>query len=375
MAPTESAPRKKILFVITKANWGGAQRYVYDLAVAMKAAGHEPSVAYGVEGLLAERLQGAGIRTLPISTLTREIDAKSEWASFKSLLALIKEEKPDIVHVNSSKAGLAILAARLNGVQHVVFTAHGWAFNEKRPWHQKALFHCIYAVTVYLASVTICVSDAVRRDLSWLLGARLITIRHGMDAPDFIDRDEARTNLLLGTEGFWLGMVAELHPSKRVEDAIDALAELKDSHPELHLVVMGDGELKEWLQARAEHYGLTDRVHLLGFVADAPAYLKALDMFLMISRTEALGLALIEAGYAGLPVVAARAGGIPEVIKHKRTGILIPRENPHTLARAIRLLLESPEEMKTYGDALALDTKARFNKEGMIMKTLEAYKL
>ncbi len=168
-------------------------------------------------------------------------------------------------------------------------------------------------------------------------------------------------------------MVAELHPSKRVEDAIDALAELKDSHPDLHLVVMGDGELKEWLTKRAEHYGLEARVHLLGFVPDAPKYLKAFDVFLMISRTEALGLALIEAGYAGLPVVAARAGGIPEVVKHKKTGILVPRENPHTLARAVRLFLEQPEEMKTYGAALAEDTKNRFSKEGMILKTLVAY--
>lgn len=101
--------------------------------------------------------------------------------------------------------------------------------------------------------------------------------------------------------------------------------------------------------------------------------MKAFDVFLMISRTEALGLALIEAGYAGLPVLAARAGGIPEVVKHKKTGILVPRENPHTLARALTLFLADADAMKEYGEALAKDTKARFSKEGMLMKTLHAY--
>jgi glycosyltransferase involved in cell wall biosynthesis len=368
-----SASRKKILFVITKANWGGAQKYVYELATAMVRAGHEVAVAYGVEGHLADRLRADGIRALPVETLSREVNFKAEWASFKSLLSLIRSEKPDIVHVNSSKAGLALLASRIAGVQTSVFTAHGWAFNEKRPWWQKWIMYGVYATSVLLANVTICVSDAVRRDVAWLPAGRRVVILHGMDAPEFIEKQDAREKLLPHTDGTWIGMLAELHPSKRVEDAIDALAELKDSHPELRLVVMGDGELKEWLAARAEHYGLSDRVHPLGFVEDAPKYLKAFDLFLMISRTEALGLALIEAGYAGLPVVAARAGGIPEVVRHKKTGILVPRENPHTLARALRLLLESPDEMKTYGEALAEDTRARFGKERMIMETLHAY--
>lgn len=373
MAPEPSAARKKILFVITKANWGGAQKYVFELATAMRSAGHEVVLAYGEEGLLAERARDVGMVTRRIETMARAIDMKSEWESFKALLRIMREEEPDIVHVNSSKAGLALLAARIGGAPKVIFTAHGWAFNEKRPWWQKWIMRLVYAVTVALAHETICVSDAVKRDLSWLLGVRLTVIRHGLDEPDFLPRSKARETLLPGIEGTWLGMVAELHPSKRVEDAIDALAELKDSHPELRLVVMGDGELKEWLTKRAEHYGLQDRVHLLGFVPDSARYLKAFDMFLMISRTEALGLALIEAGYAGLPVLAARTGGIPEVVRHKRTGILIPRENPHTLARAIRLFLEDTAAMKEYGDALQTDTRARFSKEGMVMKTLHVY--
>lgn len=370
----ESSSAKRILFVITKANWGGAQRYVYDLAVAAKSRGMGVLVAFGTEGLLQTKLAAAGIRTTTLTTLTRDVSLRDELDTFKALRALIKEEKPHIVHVNSSKAGLGLLAARLEKVPHVIFTAHGWAFNEERPWWQKIVLRLIYIVTVYLAHDTICVSDAVRRDLGFLPGKSLRVIKHGIDTPAFLPKKEARQKLFLGTEeGRWIGMTAELHPTKRVEDAIDALAELTRGYPDLHLVVMGEGELKDWLIERVKHYGLEKRIHLPGFIIDAPEYLKAFDFFLMPSRTEALGLALVEAGYAGLPVVAARAGGIPEVVAHKKTGLLVPRENPHSLARAIRTLLENPEDAAAYGVALEASTRERFSKERMIEETFAVY--
>ncbi|HRH24664.1 MAG TPA: glycosyltransferase family 4 protein [Candidatus Paceibacterota bacterium] len=364
----------RILFVITKANWGGAQRYVYDLAIAAKEKGMAVTVAFGTDGLLRTKLEAAGVRTTSLSTLTREVSFRDELETFHALRALIKEERPDIIHVNSSKAGLGLLAARLEKVPHIIFTAHGWAFNEKRPWWQKVLLRLIYLATVYLAHTTICVSDAVRRDLGFVPGKSLLVIQHGIDAPAFLPKEEARKKLFIGTvEGRWIGMTAELHPTKRVEDAIDAVAELSRGYPDLHLVVMGEGELKEWLIERVKHYGLEKRIHLPGFIIDAPEYLKAFDFFLMPSRTEALGLALVEAGYAGLPVVAARAGGIPEVVTHKKTGLLVPRENPHSLARAIRTLLEHPEDAALYGAALESSTRERFSRERMIKETFAVY--
>lgn len=371
---TDPGSAKRILFVITKAVWGGAQRYVFDLATAAKEKGYQVAVAYGSEGLMRTKLEETGIRTIPLPMLTRDINLKAEWESFKSLRTLIKEERPDIIHVNSSKAGLALLAARLERVPKIIFTAHGWAFNEKRPWWQKIILHAVYAVTVHLSHVTVCVSDAIRRDIGWLPFGRLVTVKHGIDAPNFMEKDEARRQLHLGTtEGIWLGMVAELHPTKRVQDAIDAVAELSATHPELHLVVMGGGELKEWLQGRVRHYKLEDRIHLPGFVIDAPEYLKAFDYFLMLSRTEALGLALIEAGYAGLPVLATRAGGIPEIVRHKKSGVLVPAENPHALSRALRILLENPETAKEYAAELETQTRAKFSKERMLQETFAIY--
>jgi glycosyltransferase involved in cell wall biosynthesis len=96
----------RILYAITKANWGGAQRYVFDLAQAAKAAGHEVLVVSGAEGALTERLRGAGIETRAIASLGRDVKLVAEVRAFGSLLSIIREYRPDVIHGNSSKAGL-----------------------------------------------------------------------------------------------------------------------------------------------------------------------------------------------------------------------------------------------------------------------------
>ena len=115
----------RILYVITKANWGGAQRYVYDLATSARDAGFEVAVAYGSSGELAERLQDAGIETFHIAGLGRDINVFSDIYSFFSLLNIIRSFKPRVVHSNSSKiGGIGALAARLTRIPKIIFTPH-----------------------------------------------------------------------------------------------------------------------------------------------------------------------------------------------------------------------------------------------------------
>ena len=387
----DTAP-KKILFVITKGNWGGAQRYVYDMALAMREHGYAVAVAHGTDGILVEKLAEAGVRTLPLPGVERDValfeasgsglsirtffsSIGREWKALGKLVDLLVEERPDILHVNSSKAGgLGALAGRLARVPRIIFTAHGWAFNERRPWWQKLMFQVLYAVTLWLSHKTICVSEGIRKDMRWLPWGNLVVVKHGIDAPDFLSKSDARSTLLPNEQNrHWIGMLAELHPTKRVQDAIDAFAELHHSWPDTILVVMGGGELQEKLQERIAYWNLSDRIFLLGFTPDGARYLKALDLFLMPSRTEALGLALIEAGYAGLPSIATRVGGMPEIIRHKETGLLVPSENPHALARAIRLMLEHSEDAEKYGSELQKSVRDRFSKARMVEETLAVY--
>src|SRR6185437_2692500 len=115
------APRKKVLYVITKGNFGGAQRYVFDLATHLPKEKFEAVVVCGVGGSLIEKLRDAHIRTITISSLERNASIFSDIAAFFALWKIIRQEKPDILHLNSSKAGgLGVVAGRLSGIKRIL---------------------------------------------------------------------------------------------------------------------------------------------------------------------------------------------------------------------------------------------------------------
>lgn len=371
-----SRPRK-ILYVITKSNWGGAQRYVFDLAVAAQAAGHDVAVAYGEEGELARRLSESGVRTVSIAALTRDIGILRELQSFFELIRLFRRVRPDVVHVNSSKAGgLGCLAARLCHVPHIVFTAHGWAFNEARPWWQKVIIYPLVWLTILLSHKTICVSKAVMRDVAWmpLVRAKCVLIYNGIACGDPLVREAARKKLAPSTVArYWIGMLSELHPTKRIDDAIRAFAMIAKRHPEAALIIVGDGELRHELEWLIRDLQMSRRIILLGKVEDARLYLRAFDLFLHSSRSEAMPYAPLEAGCASLPVVATSVGGIPEIIPDDDHGLLVPPENPEALAQAMETLMQDPQRAAELGARLHARVQNTFSQERMFSETISLY--
>ena len=151
--------RMKILYLVTKSNWGGAQKYVYDLALSFAAKGHDVTVAFGGQGELARKLVDAGIRTVSIDSLARDINLTKELKSTLLLYRLIKKESPDIIHSNSSKAGgIGSLLGRFLGVPLVVVTIHGAPFREERSFMIRGLIYLFTWMTSLLAHKVIAVS-------------------------------------------------------------------------------------------------------------------------------------------------------------------------------------------------------------------------
>lgn len=373
--------RLRILYVITKANWGGAQRYVYDLAVAAKDAGHEVLVVSGSEGPLTERLAAEGVETRAIAGMKRDIALMEEFRSFRALLSAMHEFRPDIVHGNSSKAGaLAALAGRLARARRIVFTAHGWAFNERRPAWQKAAIALVHYMTVLFSHKTVCVSRAIRADAAWmpLTKGRLAVIHNGIAPVPLLPRREARERIApdlarMFPDALWIGTIAELHPTKGLDTLIAAFSRLVRSHPSAVLVIMGDGQ--EWmhLQKLVQVHDLPGRVALPGFVADAASCLAALDIFALPSRSEALGYALLEAGQAALPAVASRVGGIPEIVEDGTTGRLVPPDDTRALEEALTEIALDARARAHLGAALKERVEEEFSKEAMVRETLRLY--
>lgn len=391
---TEQKKPKKILFVITKSNWGGAQRYVYDLATSLDRNEFNIEVVAGGNGLLKEKLEAAGIVVTSLHTMERDINLKKELRAAKELWSIFRDRKPDIVHLNSSKAGgLGALTARLAGVKQIIFTAHAWAFNENRGSISKMVISFFHWLTIILSHRTIAVSESVKEQVGHMpfLENKIRVIHLGMDPFDLKERDASRKLLFhhdgplasathgenndggsLDTE-IWIGTISELHPVKGIPYTIDAIALLKEEYPHLRFYVIGEGEQRPLIEKQIIKRRIESKVHLVGFVDDAKTYLKAFDIFVLSSLSEAFGYSLVEAGLAGVPVIATSIGGIPEVVDD--AGILVQPRNGRAIADAIKKLLDKPEEKERLAKALNSRVLEHFNNGAMLTGTLEIYRM
>ncbi len=368
---------KRILYVITKGNWGGAQRYVFDLAIAARDAGHTVQVASGAPGELIERLTDAGIDTVSLTRLQNDLEATSAWGAVEELLHTVRLFKPNVIHLNSSKAAfLGALAGRMAGVKRILFTAHGWAFNEDRPRWQKHFLWLVHYLTVLLSHTTICVSKAMRSDVRSMpfVQKKFRVIHNGVHEIELHSRDKARVRLAPTLhQSFWIGTIAELHPTKQLHVLIEAFATLADELPYIALVLIGEGSERQRLEKIIAEKGLEERVRLCGHVSEAGTYLSAFDLFVLPSRSEGLGYVLLEAGVASLPVVASSVGGIPEVIEDGISGTLVPSGDVPALTSALHTYLKETELRTAHGRTLHDRVDTEFSLKSMRDKTFALY--
>ncbi|MDE1919633.1 MAG: glycosyltransferase [Patescibacteria group bacterium] len=307
-------PRKKILFVITKSNWGGAQRYVYDLATALPKDQFDVGVAFGQPGLLAKKLNEARITTYPITSLQRDVSLFADVRGFFELLRLFRIEKPDVVHLNSSKAaGVGALAARFAGVPRIIFTAHGWPFWEERDPFSRGLIYLFSWLTALLSHKVIVISNydlSVAKKMLFV-GHKTVRIYNGIDFSSPLDSgDVIRRSFPKGAR--IAGTIGELTKNK---NHIQLLKQARKD-PDLYVAIVGEGELRTWLEEKINEWGLLGRVKLFGFMP-AREVLRGFDTFVLPSLKEGLPYVLLEAEAAGLPIVANRVGGVGEILDAK----------------------------------------------------------
>jgi len=380
--------KKKILFLITKSNWGGGQRYVFDLATNLNREEFEIAVALGGRGELYQNLEQAGIRVIPIDGLQRDVSFKHELKASRQIAKIIKEEKPDILHVNSSKAGaIGSFLGRWLGVELVIFTALGWAFNENRPAWQKFLIKTVHWLTVLLAHKTIALSSGVKEQMNWPFTKSKIFIVHlGRHVNALASKDEAReiiiqqahnklfqNNLNNYKNDFWLGSLSELHPIKQLPYAIEAVASLVKEFPTLRYIMIGEGQQRTELESQITKLNLQEHIFPVGAIFEAGRLLSAFDLFVFPSRSEAFGYVLLEAGAAGVPVVSTKVGGILDVVNDKETGLLVDRDSIKELTEALREMLVN-QSLRQQLAAAHQERTSTFTIEKMVSETLKIYR-
>lgn len=368
----------KVVHLITKGSpFGGAQNYVYTLATHLPKDQFESIVLCGQGDELPERLVASGINVLRIAELKRDIDPFAEVRAFIALVRTLKEIRPDILHTNSSKAGLlGALAGRLARVPRIVFTGHAWASNEERPWIIKKFFLLLQWKTILFSDRTICVSKKTKNDVAGLRSVRNKTcvVYNGMSAFEMEEKYTARISLqTMFNKGdadiLWLGTIAELHRNKGLDLLIEALARITVP---FQFFIIGEGEERENLEQLIKNRDLESKVFLVGKIPNAKKYLKAFDIFTLTSRTEALPYTILEAGLAGLPVLASRVGGIPEIITNGVDGVLA---RPHTedIYQGLGHLFSQTNKRAEYGIKLKAKVEKEFSLEQQISQTIKVY--
>jgi glycosyltransferase involved in cell wall biosynthesis len=376
---------KKIFICITKSNWGGAQKYVFDISRELiKRKDINLSVFLGGNGDLKTKLEEIGVKTINTNS-ERDISIFKDIKTFFELFKLFKKEKPDIIHLNSSKIGLlGALAGRLCGIKKIIFTAHGWVFNEDRNFIEKKFFYLLQKATVLLSHKTIAVSDVVRRQIK-INKKKIVVINNGIQDIDLLSKDLARESLLIkifskkpdiidkiSNKTIWIGTISELHKNKGLEYVIEAVSKLKEN---IILVIIGEGEERKKLEENIVKYGASNKIFILGKIENASSFLRAFDLFTLTSITEALPYVLLEAGKAKVPVVTSDVGGIPEIIENEKTGLLTKPKNVEDIKEKILNIIKDPKKANILATNLNKKIDRDFKTENMIKNTFEVFNI
>jgi glycosyltransferase involved in cell wall biosynthesis len=360
----------KIVYIVTKASpIGGAQIHVRDLATAVAARGHAPTVITSGSGTFIDDLRALGIPVIVLRHLTAPIRPLDDLRALREIHSALAGLRPDLIAAHSSKAGiLARLAARRLRVP-VVFTVHGWAFTPGVPRLEAALYRRVERLVGPLASRIITVSEYDRRlglEARIAPSDRLVTVHNGMpDVPPALRADPGRSPVRLV-------MVARYGTQKDHPTLLRALASLRDHPWELDLI--GDGPLKSEIEALSRELGLNGRVHFLGQRNDVDQRLAAAQVALLVTNYEGFPLSILEAMRAGLPVVASDVGGVGESVRDGESGYLVPRADVTQLRDRIQRLLTDPGLRASLG-ASGRERFARdFTLDVSVERTLAVYR-
>lgn len=359
----------KIAFVITRADAvGGATIHVRDLAVALAAEGHSPTVLVGGSGAVSRELDACGIRVISLRHLGRPVNPLRDALAVREIARAVRRLKPDLVSAHTAKAGcLARLACWRMDVP-VLYTPHGWAIGDRISPRGGRFYRVVERAAAPLADAIVNVCGYERRLAAMhAIGrdAQHRVIYNGMpDIPtDLRARPEADPPHIV--------MVARFEPPKDQETLLRALAGLHEFEWTCELV--GDGPDLERAQALASRLGIGPRVRFAGATAHVATALAGAQIFALATRSEAFPRSILEAMRAGLPVVASNVGGVSEAVEHGVTGLVVPRQSVTSLEDALGELLTDREMRVRLGAAGRRAYESRFMFPRMLAQTVSLY--
>jgi glycosyltransferase involved in cell wall biosynthesis len=347
---TKLSRRLRVLMLLDNpTDQGGAERFALGLAAHLPRDRVEPWVC-ATRAATPEAVEQLEAAMVPLVVLgrRRRVDAHR----LADLVSLLRRERFDVIHAHmfGSNAWGAVLG-RLCHVPVVIAHEHNWSFAGS-PARRLVDRHVI----ARLATRFVAVSDAARNRMIELerIGPGKIVVLPTAYVPHRVaGAGDPRAELGLGAQARIVAVAASLRPEKALEVLVAAHDRLARDRPDIHLVIAGEGPCRPALECQVADLGRGSSVHLLGARHDVGALLAAADVGALSSDWEGMPLFLLECMALGVPLAATRVGGVPELIEHDQTGLLVPPRDPAALAGAIGALLEDPARSRRLAAAAA----------------------
>jgi glycosyltransferase involved in cell wall biosynthesis len=352
----------KIAHLDTGRSWRGGQAQVLLLMRGLRSRGDE-SALLAPDGPLLEKAQAEGF-------VTRRWRPRGELdvVAMAHAAAALRELAPDVAHHHSAHAhAVGVPAARWAGVSAVVVSRRVDFAVARTPW---SAWKYRMPVDRYL-----CISRGVIEVMKagGIPARRLALVPSGIEFPDPPPGEDLRGMLGLPAGTPIVGTVAALAPHKDHGVLLEAATELIERVPEVHLAWVGEGECRAALERRRAALGLDARVHLLGFRRDAHALMRQFTLFALSSHLEGLCTSLLDAQALGVPIVATRVGGIPDVVRDGATGRLVPARDPHAMAVALAEALRDEGLRRGWAEAARRSVEA-FRIDATVEATRSEYR-
>ncbi|MDO8676907.1 MAG: glycosyltransferase family 4 protein [Candidatus Azambacteria bacterium] len=383
---------KKVLFIITKSEMGGAQRFLYELATHLSPEKYEITVAAGGHGELFEKLYKKDVKTAPIRNFSN-IPGIKNFLALWEIFHLIKRFDPDVLYLLSSEAGFTgsiagsfyrLLFWRKN--LKIIYRIGGWAFKEPRNTIIKKIYLWTEKLSAPFKDIVIVNSEFDRRlaiKNNIVRPDKIVTIYNGIDLTEtnFFPKEEAKRFIeskIPNTKyqiqnTILIGTIANLYKNKGIEYLISAIARISD-HNKLNFIIIGEGPERQHLEKVIKKHELENIVFLTSAIPDAYQYLRAFDLFVLPSVKEGQPWAILEAMAAVVPIVATNIAGIPEMIENEKSGLLVEPADTDALASAIEKMLNHPSLAHAMTQNALAVVKEKFGINEMIIKNEELFK-
>ncbi len=359
----------KILHIIGGGEIGGAEQHVLTLLYGIDRTRFTPHLVCLTDGPFA-----ALARETNIPTITRSMHFPLDLSPLPGIIRWARQKGINLVHTHGSRANLlGRLGARWLGVPSLTTVHSSLAHDYLSPWSARMALG-LDRLTLPLTSGIITVSEYLAKEVALRGGRNLETIYNGQAPISFDDPSSSRHKFRLQwgipTDALVLGTIGRLHPTKGQTYLIKAASQLRFKFPNLHLLLIGDGPLRQDLELELKQSTLP--YTLTGYLPQAYEALPAMDLFVLPSVCEGMGLVLLEAMQAGVPIVASAVGGIPEVVRAGEDGLLVSPGDVAGFSNACSKIIENPDLAKSLVLS-GLSRWPKFSVDSMIRETEQVY--